>query len=398
LYYLYLNRDSLQAIKARTSWWGLIWLVLGVLLFGYGIWPGQNDFVKDFGMVVTLFGVVLLLAGGEVMKIAWFPIAFLVCAIPWPGLLYSQIAGPLQSMAAHVAVWVMQAAQVKAFIGLPGGWRATKIMYSVPVYGQPDSTRTLNVAEACAGLRSLMTFISIGAALAFLLWSFRPLWQKLIITASAVPIAIFCNVMRVSGQGLLDRYVSRELSESFAHQFVGLIMMIPAFFLLLAMGWILDRLLLEEVDEAKVISRGVVRRSRAARMAPPPPVRLLAPRASGRTTPANAKGAPAPVNGDGFTQLAGNVTATDQTRVGTSAPITAAQTPGIESTEPPRITPPPARTTRMPPRTPLAPGRASSRPPSTPRNPRAMVPPPPMRLPQRPDSDAPKPTGTEDAP
>jgi exosortase/archaeosortase family protein len=113
--------------------------------------------------------------------------------------------------------------------------------------GITEPLRTLNVAEACAGLRSLMTFITVGMAVAFL--SARPLWQKAIITLSAIPIAIFCNVMRVAGQGLLDHYVSRQLSESFAHQFVGLVMLVPAFFLILLVGWVLDHLFLEEADD-----------------------------------------------------------------------------------------------------------------------------------------------------
>jgi exosortase/archaeosortase family protein len=110
-----------------------------------------------------------------------------------------------------------------------------------------QQVRTLNVAEACAGLRSLMTFISIAAAVAFL--SSRPLWQKFVITLSAVPIAISCNVARVTGQGLLDHYVSQEMSDGFAHQFVGLAMLIPAFFLILVVGWLLDKMFVEEVDE-----------------------------------------------------------------------------------------------------------------------------------------------------
>src|SRR6201999_446399 len=104
-----------------------------------------------------------------------------------------------------------------------------------------------NVAEACAGMRSLMTFIAVGGAIAFL--SARPLWQKIVITLSAIPIAIGCNVMRVSGQGLLDHYVSQKLSESFAHQFVGMIMLVPAFFLILFVGYVLDRVYIEEADE-----------------------------------------------------------------------------------------------------------------------------------------------------
>jgi exosortase len=250
LYYLYVNRDALLAAPRRTSWTGALIAVSGLLLFGYGIWPGQNDFVKDFGMVVTLFGIVLMLCGWSVMKIAWFPIVFLVCGIPWPGLVYSWVAGPLQQLAAGVAVDVLQVTGVRAFAN------GTKIC----VYGHGDVMRTLNVAEACAGLRSLMTFISVAAAVAFL--SDRMLWQKLIIVVSAVPIAIFCNVMRVAGQGLLDHYVSEQLSENFAHQFVGMVMLVPAFVLILAVGWMLDQVFIEESSDAAAVT--VLRRSDAA--------------------------------------------------------------------------------------------------------------------------------------
>jgi len=234
LYYLYLHREELLKAKVRTAWTGLFIAFLGVMMFGYGIWPGQNDFVKDFGMVVTLMGVVTLLTGWQVMKTAWFPIAFLVCAIPWPGLVYSWLASPLQFLAASVAVFVLRICQIPA---LHSG---TKIIMTA-------TGRTLNVAEACAGLRSLMTFISVGGAVAFL--SPRPLWQKLIITAMAVPIAVACNVMRVSGQGILDYTAGAEWSENFAHQFVGLIMLVPAFFLILLVGWVLDKAFIEEAED-----------------------------------------------------------------------------------------------------------------------------------------------------
>jgi exosortase len=228
---------GVMAVFALALDWGVGTLLYGMLIYGYGIWPGQNDFVKDFGMVITLFGVVLTLCGWEVMKIAWFPIAFLICGIPWPGLVYSWVASPLQALAAEVAVLVMRLTGVHAFRS------GTKINMG----GLGSPLRTLNVAEACAGMRSLMTFISVAAALAFL--SSRPLWQKFIVTLSAIPIAIFCNVMRVAGQGVLDHYVSQQLSESFAHQFVGLVMLIPAFFMILGVGWLLDQIFVEEVDE-----------------------------------------------------------------------------------------------------------------------------------------------------
>ncbi len=224
--------------------WGLGTLLFGLLMSAFGIYPGRNDFIWDFGMVVALFGAVLMICGWQVMKIAWFPIAYLACAIPWPGLVYSKVAGPLQQLAAKAAVETLK------ITGVDSVRSGTKIFIG---NGLDGPVRTLNVAEACAGMRSLMTFISVGAAVAFL--SGRPLWQKIVITLSAIPIAIFCNVMRVAGQGILDHYVSQQLSESFAHQFVGMVMLIPAFFLILLVGWVLDQLFIEEVDAAPAVIR-----------------------------------------------------------------------------------------------------------------------------------------------
>lgn len=256
---------AIWGVLALTLNWGLGTLLSGLLLYAYAIWPGQNDFLKDFAMVVTLFGLVLMLGGWQVMRVAWFPIAFLVCAIPWPGLVYSWLAMPLQQLAAQVAVKVM------SMTGVPAECIGTRIFIYSGVTAVP---RTLNVAEACAGLRSLMTFVSIAAAVAFL--SARPLWQRLLMTALAVPIAIFCNVMRVAGQGLLDHYWNPEVSQGFAHQFVGLVMLVPAFFLILLVGWILDRLFIEETErKAELIARAPAPRQAAGDLTVAIPRRAL---------------------------------------------------------------------------------------------------------------------------
>ena len=219
--------------------WSLATTLAGLALYAYGIWPGQNDYLKDLGMVVTLFGVVLMLCGPGVMRVAWFPIAFLVCAIPWPGLVYSWVAEPLQMLAADVAVGVLKLTGVEAMTS------GTKIVMFSGTVTTP--ARVLNVAEACAGMRSLMTFISLAAAIAFL--SARPTWQRVAMVASAVPIAIGCNAARVAGSGLLDHYVSQQWSDGFAHQMVGMVMLLPAFMLILFVGWVLDQVFIEEADD-----------------------------------------------------------------------------------------------------------------------------------------------------
>ena len=248
IYYLYLHRNSLRGSDVRTAWSGLPICLAGILFFGYGIWPGQNDFAKDIGMVICLFGVVLLLCGWEIMRTAWFPILFLICALPWPSLVYSRVAEPLQGLAAGVAVRVLR------FTGVQAMNSGTKILMEHDL-----GVRELNVAEACAGMRSLMTFVSVAAAVAFL--SARPMWQKFVIVVSAVPIAIFCNVMRVAGQGLLDHYVSTGWSEGFAHSFAGVVMLIPALFLILLVAYVLDNLFIEDVDDKKALRDKLLRRS-----------------------------------------------------------------------------------------------------------------------------------------
>lgn len=222
--------------------WGFACLLGGLALSAYGIYPGQNDFVWDGGMVLTLFGAVLTLTGWRIMRIVWFPIAFLVCAIPWPPLIYSAMAMPLQRLAAKASVGILN------LCGVDASYAGTKIF--LPLYnefGVRMGDRPLNVAEACAGLVSLMSFISIAAAIAFL--SSRPLWQKLVITASAVPIAIACNVLRVAGVGILDLYAGREWSEGFAHQFAGMVLLLPAFFLIMLVCWAVDQVFVEEADD-----------------------------------------------------------------------------------------------------------------------------------------------------
>src|SRR4051812_2290588 len=286
IYYLYLNRDALLKARVRTAYEGLAIMVGGLLIFGYGIWPGQNDFIKDFAMVVTLFGLVTFLCGWEVMKIAWFPIAFLVCAIPWPGLVYSWVALPLQQIAAAAAIKVLN------ILGVESYRQGTKLII---VNGL--KIRVLNVAEACAGLKSLMTFISVGAAVGFL--SSRATWQKVVITLSAIPIAIFCNMMRVTGQGILDHYWSEKLSEGFAHQFVGLIMLIPAFFLILLVAWILDNVFIEEADKRALPAPGsrstLIEIPRTAGPRGPNPAAASSAPARAQTAPARPQPATAPI-------------------------------------------------------------------------------------------------------
>lgn len=382
LYYLYINRDELLAARVKSTWTGLGITIFGLIVFAYGIWPGQNQFLQGCAMIMAVFGVVLLLCGWDVMKIAYFPIVYLVCGIPWPALVYSWIASPLQELAAKAAVHTLQWTGVNAYR------TGTKINMG----GITDPVRTLNVAEACAGLRSLMTFITVGAAVAFL--SARPLWQKIIITLSAIPIAIFCNVARVAGQGLLDHYVSRQLSEGFAHGFVGMVMLIPAFFLILFVGWILDHIFIEEAE----LRAANVRRVATPVPAVAAPTRTIAapvtaPRPTAAAAPA-AKTANAPTHSAAPAAAKSTAPAAPAAAPRTAAPVTKAPAPAKAPVPaaprapqtPPAATPPRPAPVNRPAQAPAKPAVVPPRPGITPPRPAGVVPPRPRPQPTPPSA------------
>jgi exosortase len=235
LFYLLEHRDRVKQTPARPAPAGLIVVFGGIALFISGIGLGVSfvqfgPYLQDLGMLATLLGCVLAIFGWPMVRVAAFPIAYLLCALQWPPYVHDAMTVPLQHLAATASVRVLQLT----------GMNVEQAGNTLHILTAAGTDRALNVAEACAGMRSLITFFAIGLAVAFL--TDRPLWQKVLISLSAVPIAIACNVFRIAGEGLLDQYVSRRLSEGFAHSAVGLVLLVPGFGLFLLVGWVLDRL------------------------------------------------------------------------------------------------------------------------------------------------------------
>lgn len=233
--YLLERRDRLAQTPVWPSLAGLFIIVCGLVLFVGGIGVGANfvqfgPYLQDVAMLTTLFGCVVAIFGWSMVRVAAFPIAYLLCALPWPAYIHEALTVPLQKVAATASVWVLQLT----------GMNVEQAGNTIHILNANGVDRALNVAEACSGMRSLITFIAIGLAVAFL--SGRSLWKKIIISAMAVPIAIACNIFRIAGEGLLDQHVSRRLSEGFAHSAVGVVLLVPGFGLFLLVGWLLDRL------------------------------------------------------------------------------------------------------------------------------------------------------------
>ncbi|HKR59906.1 MAG TPA: archaeosortase/exosortase family protein, partial [Pyrinomonadaceae bacterium] len=187
--------------------------------------------------------------GYQLLQLLLVPLGLLVLAIPIPAIIFNKVAFPLQLFASRCAVWSM------SLWGIPV-LRQGNVIELLPRGAR--TTRKLEVVEACSGIRSLMTLLTLAVVFAYftypkandgdddrkgrLSWlKSYAWWRSVIIVLSAVPIAILTNAMRVSGTGVLSHYYGTEVADGFFHSFSGWVVYIVAFLMLFAVGWIFDR-------------------------------------------------------------------------------------------------------------------------------------------------------------
>jgi exosortase len=107
----------------------------------------------------------------------------------------------------------------------------------------------LAVAEACSGLRMLMAFIIVAAFIAYMVK--RPRWQKGVLLASSIPVAVVCNMVRIFATAVLMLYVSAEFAQKFFHDFAGYVMMPIAVLLLFGELSLIDRIIVPDSESGK---------------------------------------------------------------------------------------------------------------------------------------------------
>jgi exosortase len=240
-----------RAIRASqpSLWLGGVCLMLAIFALWAGT-AGAELYVQRMSLVLLLAGIVIYFWGFHLLRLTFVSFVLLVLAIPIPAIIFNQVAFPLQLFASRCAVWAMR------FFDIPV-LRQGNVIELLPLGAR--ETKKLEVVEACSGIRSLMTLITLavvfayftrpksddkndgdgGAPLDFLKrWGF---WRALILVSSAIPIAILTNAARVSGTGILAHYYGLEVADGFFHSFSGWVVYIVAFMLLFAVGWVLDR-------------------------------------------------------------------------------------------------------------------------------------------------------------
>lgn len=223
-WFLWQRKDDLKCAPARSTGVGLPVLLLGLLMLVVGI-AGTEYFTMRASLVVVLTGIVLYWFGWEVLKIAALPLGFLIFMVPLPYIVYDAIAFPLKLFVAKFSVLVLKAAGV---VVLREG---NIIMF-------PNTI--LEVADACSGLRSLVSLLALAVAYAFL--SQKTGIKRTLVILSAVPIAIVTNMTRVVATGFLAQYYGADAAEGFFHEFAGLAVFALAMVLLVTFGGLLRKM------------------------------------------------------------------------------------------------------------------------------------------------------------
>jgi exosortase len=278
-YILWLERQRFREVKSRPAvWWGAIGVGFSLLLLWAGT-AGAELFVQRISLVVIMASVAVYFWGFRLLRQIAVPLSLLILSIPIPQIIFNRIAFPLQLFASRCAVGAM------SFLSIPV-LRQGNIIELMPLGA--SEPKKLAVVEACSGIRSLMTLVTLAVVYAYFtrpksdvaktsvgdsptesqtkvcanhdkpkfaghfLKSFT-FWRSLLLVVAAVPIAILTNALRVSGTGVLAHYYGTRVADGFFHSFSGWVIYIAAAVLLFATGWVLDRFAgLDKKDHAVI--------------------------------------------------------------------------------------------------------------------------------------------------
>jgi exosortase len=207
-YLVWDNRAKIRSTPIQPTWAG-IWLVaLGLFELLVGIF-GADLFFQRTSFILLAIGVIWTLLGKQMLGRLKFVLFVLCLAIPWPTILFNQITFPLQLFASHIASVVLP-------------------VFHVPVLQEGNvinlPAMPLEVAQACSGIRSLMSLFTVAVMYGYFLE--RDTWRRVVLAFSSIPIAIAANVARIVGTGLCVQYWDPQKALGFFHDFQGWLMFV----------------------------------------------------------------------------------------------------------------------------------------------------------------------------
>jgi len=224
---LYFVRDRYTSFKQAgvcPSNSALLIVLAGLVLFILGS-VGAELFSQRLSLIVVLYGLISFLEGREIARILRFPVLILFFAVPLPYILYNAVAFPLKLIATKVAVGILH-------------------LYGMPVFREGNIVHLphtiLEVVDACSGIRSLMTLITLAFFLACLMH--KNIFKRLLIMTMAIPIAVLANAARVALNGILTKY-NAAWGTGFWHEFSGWAVFVLSFVALWAISLLIGRFL-----------------------------------------------------------------------------------------------------------------------------------------------------------
>ena len=214
VYFAYERRDALKAAVQKPTVLGLA-IIVGSLATLVAGTLGAELFLTRVSLIGVLAGGVLFVWGWQHARILLFPLSFLLLMVPIPAILFNQIAFPLQLLASRFGEWTLQLASIPVL-------REGNVMIL--------ANTTLEVAEACSGIRSMVSLVTLAIVLSY--FSDARAWMRIGLTLAAIPVAILANGIRVAGTGIAAHYYGPAAADGFLHSFSGWIVFVIAFAML----------------------------------------------------------------------------------------------------------------------------------------------------------------------
>jgi len=202
------KRKVLKAIPIRQTWSGIVLVVFSIMVLILGVY-GVELFTARISFILMITGLIATFFGWAMVRELRFPLLVLVLAIPFPAILFNRITFPLQLLASRIA------SDILPWLGVPTLHEGNVI--ELPIM-------KLEVAEACSGIRSLMSLFTLAVFYGYFLE--RTTKRRVILALASIPIAVTANVARIVGTGLCVQYWDPEKALGFFHEFSGWVMFV----------------------------------------------------------------------------------------------------------------------------------------------------------------------------
>jgi exosortase len=222
LYIIWQKRKTLAETPIQSSSWGLAVVIFALLMYLLGH-LGEIATVASFSMVLVLAGLVIYFFGLQMFKELMFPLFLLLFMIPVPSQIYSTLTIPLQLFVSQVS------AGIAGILGIPI-YREGNVI-NLPEY-------TLQVVQACSGLRSMISLLTLSAIFAYMTLKSNTLRTILFLTG--IPAAIVVNIFRVLLMIVAFYYFQYDLAEGSVHTVFGVVIFILALAIIAGMKGLLS--------------------------------------------------------------------------------------------------------------------------------------------------------------